>query len=144
MPPDRCPACGTPVQRRATVCPACGEHLPRPSGGEAPTPAQELVAPAQELAAPALELEMPVAPTRSPAPRRPGAPARMLLLGLGSAALGAAAGLFAAGHWPWALVLLAVALLLLVAFGEAQARAREPHPPEDDTAPDVGAPGAPE
>ena len=60
-------------------------------------------------------------------PRWLGVPASLVLLCVGFAALGAAIGLFAAGHWPWGLVLTGVAILLLVGLGEAS---RHSPPPE--------------
>jgi hypothetical protein len=61
------------------------------------------------------------------APRWLGVPAGLVLLCVGFAALGAAVGLFVAGHWPWGLVLLGVAILLLVGLGEASRH----HPPPE-------------
>jgi hypothetical protein len=77
-------------------CPACGEPT------EAP-PLPEVVP------------ERP--PHARSARRRPGAPLALVLLCSGFAALGAAIGLFAAGHWPLGLVVLGVAALLLAALG---------------------------
>lgn len=106
MQPSRCPSCGTPLPRSATRCPACGEAIEEPPPFEA--------------------VPGPVAYDQA-APRWLGAPAGLVLLCLGFAALGAAIGLFAAGHWPLGLVLLGVAVLLLVGLWEA---ARHRPPPE--------------
>ncbi|HVS84237.1 MAG TPA: hypothetical protein VHD91_01235 [Gaiellaceae bacterium] len=56
-----------------------------------------------------------------------GVPVGALLLCAGFAALGAAIGLLASGHWPWGLVLVGVAALLLV--GAAEAMRRRPDSP---------------
>ena len=67
---------------------------------------------------PPVEAAPAPAPTAQAAPRRLGTPAAVLLLWTGFAALGAAIGLLAAGHWPLGVVLLGVAVLLLAALVE--------------------------
>ena len=96
--PTRCASCGTPLPRSVSRCSACG--------------------------APAVEEPPPVEPVPGPvsyaqaAPRWLGAPAALVLLCVGFAALGAAVGLFAAGHWPLGLVLLGVAVVVLAGVAE--------------------------
>jgi hypothetical protein len=51
-----------------------------------------------------------------------GIPARVVLLCLGFAALGAAIGLFATGSWVWGIVLLFLAIVMLAALGEVTRR----------------------
>lgn len=113
MQQGRCPSCGTPVSRSAAACPACGAPTQEASAEEPPALVASVTA----------------------APRRQGAPVRLLLLCLGSAALGAAAGLVAAGHWPWGLALLGVALLVLVPYAETRAGKREAQPTAPGTPP---------
>jgi hypothetical protein len=52
-----------------------------------------------------------------------GLPVRFVLLCLGFAALGAAAGLFATGSWAWGVVMLLLAGIFLAALGESTRRA---------------------
>jgi hypothetical protein len=51
-----------------------------------------------------------------------GIPARFVLLCLGFAALGAAIGLFATGHWAWGIVILLLAAIMRAALGEVTRR----------------------
>src|SRR5438132_383581 len=53
----------------------------------------------------------------------PQARRRLVSLCLGSAAFGAAIGLFAAGSWVWVIVMLLLAGIVLAALGEATRRA---------------------
>ncbi len=95
-----CPRCGLALPPAARFCPGCGGAVdpdarpPRPEDAPTPMTVQRVE------------------------PRWLGVPAPLLLLCIGTAALGGAIGLFAAGHWPWGLVLLGLALLLLGSYSE--------------------------
>jgi hypothetical protein len=69
----------------------------------------------------------------------PEIPARLVLLCLAFAALGAAIGLFATGTWVWGVITLLLALIALAALGEAtnrnaDARMRQSRPAADGRA----------
>lgn len=111
---NACRSCGSELTPSARYCPSCGAAL-----AAEPFPAASEKLPQHEPA--------PGPVTRTHAEQQwLGAPASLLLLCAGFAALGGAAGLFAAGHWPWGLVLLGVAILLLVAYGELARREARP------------------
>ena len=96
-----CPSCGGELPPRARFCSRCGVSVDSLPPGET--------------------LHGPVARERVER-RWFGVPARFLLLWVGFAALGAAAGLFATGSWAWGAVAVAVAVGLLALLGEAARR----------------------
>jgi PAS domain-containing protein len=108
-----CPDCGSELTQTAPFCSDCGARL---AAGPAPAPPDP----------PWHEPEPgPVTRVRA-APRWFGTTASLVLLSSGFAALGAGAGLFAAGRWPAGAVLLGVAVLLLTGYGGLAAREDRP------------------
>ncbi len=96
LPGTFCPSCGEELPVRARFCPACGA-----SAGSAPL----------ETA------RVPVVNDRVE-PRWFGLPAPFVLLCLAFAAVGAAIGLFATGHWAWGVVAIFVAVVFFAALAE--------------------------
>lgn len=96
-PESVCPSCGEELPRRARFCPACGASL---------------------------QGDYALAATPGPAnyervePRWFGLPVAFVLLCLAFAAVGAAVGLFATGHWPWGAVAIFVAVALFGSLAE--------------------------
>lgn len=90
LPESTCPSCGERLPSGARFCPACGA----PAGG-----------------APALEAA-PGPAVHRVEPRWFGLPAQFVLLCLAFAALGAAIGLFATGHWAWGAVAIFISVVL--------------------------------
>jgi zinc-ribbon domain len=107
---DSCTTCGTPLPDGARYCPGCGAFVDDPAGT---TLRVEL--PPEETG------PVPVSFSQAQ-PRWFGTAPPLLLLSVAAASFLFALGLFATGHWPYALILLGISALLLATFLELARR----------------------